>query len=32
MLCLWSDLFEVMAAFMVFNMWISLGFIFEFCI
>jgi hypothetical protein len=29
--CLWSDHTEFMADFMVFNLWIGLGFIFEPC-
>jgi hypothetical protein len=31
MLCLWSDQSELMAVFMVFNLWVGQGFIFESC-
>jgi hypothetical protein len=31
MLCLWSDQSEFMAIFVVFNLWIGPGFIFESC-
>jgi hypothetical protein len=30
-LCLWPDQSEFMALFMVFNVWVGPGFIFEFC-
>jgi integral membrane sensor domain MASE1 len=30
-LCLWADQSEFMAIFMVFNLWIGPGFIFESC-
>jgi hypothetical protein len=30
-LCVWSDQSEFMALFMVFNLWIGPGFIFESC-
>jgi hypothetical protein len=31
MLYMWSDQSEFMASFMIFNLWIGLGFIFESC-